>query len=529
MRCSTFPISKQLSESDQTRRLFESSQTGNVQVLHQLLAENQLLLHSVSLASRGSPLQVAAVAGHVDFVKEIVRLKPAFAEELNQDGFSPMHIAAANGFLEILRELLTVDSKLSQLKGRDQWTPLHYAAVRGRVGIIREMVLACPDSVEHVTVQGETVFHLAVRNSQFEAVRVLVTLVREIGKLNVLQMKDHLGNTVLHLATWKKQHQVVDWLDHIGTGLACALEVNNVNQSGLTALDLLLIFPSEAGDREMVELVRQRNKLDILNMKDNNGNSVVQCLLAINGTSTPATLDVNSTNQSGLTALDLLLIFPSGAGVLEIDGILRGSGALRARDIVHTNHNHTVLSFPAENQHNLQTDPKNLVEYFKFKRGRDSPDDARNVLLVVAVLVATVTYESALNPAGGLWQDTNLSKNGTDPPHIAGTSTNASYNLAYYIETVYNSIGFSVSLYMINILTTNFPLRLELQVCGVALYSTYVTALITISPDLTEWYVLFVHVFVLVPFLPMVVLLAVRLIIRLTQPLRNACICMSFE
>ncbi|KAL6126903.1 hypothetical protein ACLB2K_074948 [Fragaria x ananassa] len=198
----------ELSESDQTRRLFEASQTGNVQVLHQLLAENQLLLHSVSLASRESPLHVAAVAGHVDFVKEIVRLKPAFAEELNQDGFSPMHLAAANGFLEIVRELLTVDSKLSQLKGRDQLTPLHYAAVRGRVGIIREMVLACPDSVEHVTVQGETVFHLAVRNSQFEAVRVLVTLVREIGKLNVLQMKDHLGNSVLHLATWKKQHQV---------------------------------------------------------------------------------------------------------------------------------------------------------------------------------------------------------------------------------------------------------------------------------------------------------------------------------
>lgn len=249
----------------------------------------------------------------------------------------------------------------------------------------------------------------------------------------------------------------------------------------------------------------------------------MQCLLTINGTSTPGTtLDVNSLNQSGLTALDLLLIFPSGAGDLEIDDILRSAGALKARDMVHTtNHNHTVLSIPSASQshEHLQMDPKNLVEYFKFRRGRDSPDDARTALLVVAVLVATATYEAAINPPGGLWQDTNLSKNGTDPPHLAGTSNIASYNTAYYVVgAVFNSIGFSVSLQMINILTTNFPLRLELQVCGVAMYFTYVTALITISPGLTSgWYTLFV----LVPFLPMVVLRAVRLIIRLTEPLRN--------
>lgn len=275
---------------------------------------------------------------------------------------------------------------------------------------------------------------------------------------------------------------------------------------------------------------------------------MVQCLLANNGTSTPGTLDVNSVNQSGLTALDLLLIFPSGAGDLEIDGILRGAGALRARDIAHTNHNHTVLSVPAasESHDSLLMDPKNLVEYFKFKRGRDSPDDARTALLVVAVLVATATYDTAINPPGGLWQDTNLSKNGTDPPHLVGTANIASYNTAYYVVgAVFNSIGFSVSLHMINILTTNFPLRLELQVCGVAMYFTYVTALITISPGLTSgWYTLFV----LVPFLPNtyggttcreVYHQAYRTSAKSTADLRictkliyspnSMCICMSFE
>ncbi|KAL6126906.1 hypothetical protein ACLB2K_074951 [Fragaria x ananassa] len=248
-------------------RLIEASRSGDVQLLHQLLVANPVILHSVALASGENPLHIAYLAGHVVFVKEVLRLKPAFAKEINQDCFTPMHIASANGYVDIVKELLQVDPRLSQLKGRDQWTALHFAASRGRIDIVKEMVLACSECVEDVTEQGETAFHLAVKNNQFEAMEAMVEL-------------------------------------------------------------------------------------------------VVQSLLAINRTSTPATLDVNSVNQSGLTTLDLLLIFPSGAGDLEIDGILRGAGALRARDIVHTNHNHTVLNVPAESQqHSLQTD----LGYFKFR------------------------------------------------------------------------------------------------------------------------------------------------------------------
>ncbi|CAL9008409.1 unnamed protein product [Prunus brigantina] len=161
-------------------RLFEAFRTGDIQLLYQLLAKNPLLLHTLALVSSENPLHEASIAGHVDFVKEIVRFKPDFAKEINNDGFSPMHIAfaSANGYLEIVRELLKVDPRLSQLKGRDEWTPLHYAASRGRVDVVVEMVLTCPESVEDVTIQGETSLHLAVKRSQFEAIKALVELVR---------------------------------------------------------------------------------------------------------------------------------------------------------------------------------------------------------------------------------------------------------------------------------------------------------------------------------------------------------------
>ncbi|CAN6575572.1 unnamed protein product [Malus baccata var. baccata] len=443
-------------------RLFDASQTGDVQLLHRLLAENPLLLHSLALTSTDNPLHVASIAGHVDFVKEIVRLKPDYVEELNRDGFSPMHIASANGHLEIVREMLRVDRRLCQLNGRDEWTPLHYAASRGRVDVIREMVLACPESVEDVTVQGETVIHLAVKCSQFKAIKFLVELVAEANKVYILNMKDKHGNAVLHLATLKKQRLVGN------ETIAGALEVNSVNDRGLTALDL--VFPNETGDWEM-------------------------------------------------------------------DAILRGAGALKAGDIVHSgvqfsnshshNHNHTSSEAHQLQQQQQQEQQKtNRWEYFQFKKGRDSPSDARNALLVVASLVATATFQVGLNPPKGIWQDSSdVNNNGTgssnEPVHLAGRSIMGSYSeVSFVYFVVFNSIGFYFSLYTMIVLTVNFPLQLELQICIIAVFTTYSTAVANIAPSYNTG--LFITVFTSV--LPFLVGLAAKwarhpVTIWLTKPL----------
>ncbi|KAK1567764.1 hypothetical protein Q3G72_016391 [Acer saccharum] len=135
-------------------------------------------------------------------------------------------------------------------------------------------------------------------------------------------------------------------------------------------------------------------------------------------------LEVNATNQSGLTALDLLLIFPSEAGDREIQEILCNAGAMRTKDV-------TLSSIPSSpepfNQTLVNSTPgtpqactprtDDLVEYFKFNKGRDSP------------------------------------------------------------------VGFSLSLHMINMLTIKFPLQFELQICMAAMFFTYNTAVPALAPD----------------------------------------------
>ncbi|KAJ6976389.1 hypothetical protein NC653_028498 [Populus alba x Populus x berolinensis] len=150
-----------------------------------------------------NPLNIAAAMGHVDFVKEIIRLKPVFSREVNQEGFSPMHIAADNGQVEIVKELMKVDIKLCRLEGRQKMTPFHHAAIRGRAEVVRIV------SKMRLN-EGENALHLAVRNIRFEAIKKLVDWIRHMNKEYLLNMKDEQGNTVLHLASWKKQRRVVE-------------------------------------------------------------------------------------------------------------------------------------------------------------------------------------------------------------------------------------------------------------------------------------------------------------------------------
>ena len=190
------------------KRVFEAAQTGDVQKLQQLLEENPLILHASALASAGNPLHVASAYGHVDFVQEIINLRPDLAHEVNQDGFSPVHIASSIGHTGVVRELLKVEQKLCHLQGPEKNTPLHCAAIKGKVHVLSEMLSACPECIEDVTIQHDTALHLAIKNNQFEVITVLVNWIRRMKREEIFNMKDEQGNNVLHLATWKKQRKV---------------------------------------------------------------------------------------------------------------------------------------------------------------------------------------------------------------------------------------------------------------------------------------------------------------------------------
>ncbi|XVF08516.1 hypothetical protein REPUB_Repub07fG0009800 [Reevesia pubescens] len=200
--------------------------------------------------------------GHVEGIRSLLSVNPESGRSLNKDGYTPFHVACWSGNLEIVKEFVKADRKFCLVKDKHGRTPLHTAAMRGRLDIMRELLDACPQSVKEVTPASETPLHVAISHDQVKAVRLLVEFLRE-KKINhdVINRKDCIGNTVLHVATSRKQLQSLKYLLVNGSDNSL-VEVNAVNEGGFTALDILDVLPEHGKiDMEIEKILRRAGGL----------------------------------------------------------------------------------------------------------------------------------------------------------------------------------------------------------------------------------------------------------------------------
>ena len=64
------------------------------------------------------------------------------------------------------------------------------------------------DCIKDVTALGETALHLSVKFYKFEAFRKLINWLEILGMEELGNSGDEDGNTVMHLAVSRKQHEV---------------------------------------------------------------------------------------------------------------------------------------------------------------------------------------------------------------------------------------------------------------------------------------------------------------------------------
>ncbi|XWS17305.1 hypothetical protein CRYUN_Cryun33cG0056000 [Craigia yunnanensis] len=370
-------------------RLFEASRNGNTATLLKLLEEDPLILEDNSKhASVETPLHIASLHGHTDFVRYILSQKPGFAKVVNSKGYSPLHLACANGHVEIVKELLKIDGEtdheLCRQKDKKGRTPMHLAVIKGRDRAIAALILACPESVREVTDRGETILHLTVKSEI--GCKMLRGLLEGFKDKEMLNWKDEEGNTVLHLAAVRKQHEVMKFLL-----VQPELDVNAVNSNKLKALDILLKGPKQSNDQEIVQMLH----LASMPKPDNQA--------------------VTEQSQANDT-------------VIDVD--------TKTKDLTS------------------KRDTTNSFEWLgEMRRG----------IMVMAVLIATVTFEVALNPPGGLWQDEGPAGSNVTRlmhTHRPGKSIAAEFSpnsVTWFL--VWDSIGFLASMSIIVMLTSPSKLK----------------------------------------------------------------------
>ncbi|KAL0331751.1 UNVERIFIED_CONTAM: hypothetical protein Sangu_1720600 [Sesamum angustifolium] len=99
---------------------FEAGCLGNIDFLHDAVRGDGAILQKLhSLGTTNTPLHLASMFRHAEFVIEYISLSSISTyqlSQLNQDGYSPLHLASANGHLEIVQFLLEFGKHKSALE-----------------------------------------------------------------------------------------------------------------------------------------------------------------------------------------------------------------------------------------------------------------------------------------------------------------------------------------------------------------------------------------------------------------------------
>ncbi|KAL1220409.1 Ankyrin repeat-containing protein BDA1 [Cardamine amara subsp. amara] len=225
------------SSSTQDENIYEKlkkvAQVGDIERLYKLIAEDPNILdHYDKVSFCETPLHIAAEKGQTHFAMELMNLKPSLALKLNVSGLSPMHLALQNNHIRVVRGLVTINSSLVRIKGRGGITPLHQVAQIGDVELLSEFLFACPSSINDLTINCETVVHIAVKSHQFMVFKVLLGYIKRVNNKELLDWKDEDGNTVFHIAASINQIEVMKLLRK-------TVKVKAKNLDGKTAMDIL--------------------------------------------------------------------------------------------------------------------------------------------------------------------------------------------------------------------------------------------------------------------------------------------------
>ncbi|CAF2309679.1 unnamed protein product [Brassica napus] len=159
----------------------------------------------------------------------LVPIRQNLINSRDEEKRSVLSYAASIGYDEGVERLLQEFSNIAYVKDPDGFFPIHSACRRGHMGALQAILQSCPDTIELLNLQGQNVLHVAAECGKNEVVKYIL---KNEKYANLINQKDHKGNTPLHLATMFWYPMIV----HILTKDE-RVNVGEQNKLGFTALD----------------------------------------------------------------------------------------------------------------------------------------------------------------------------------------------------------------------------------------------------------------------------------------------------
>ncbi|XP_040997134.1 ankyrin repeat-containing protein NPR4-like [Juglans microcarpa x Juglans regia] len=398
--------------------------------------------------------------------------------------------AARKGSVPSLLELLQEDPKfLSKNTPTLSGTALHLASLLGHSAFAKEVLVRKPELAAELNPGGSSPLHLAAATGSVEIVKDLMLV-----NPDMCLVWDREGRTPLHLAAIKGRVGVLTELVRVRP------EATRVFTSGgESGLHLCVKHNRLEALKVLVEGIGGDD--EFVNWRDSNGNTVLHVAVSrkqsvmtkflLNQTK----IEVNAQNASGFTALDILSQGPRDIRDMEIKVSLKKAGALKINEAPSSTYypeivENAPLTQPSSSQ---ETGAKQPVVKHKHI---DWLGRKRSALMVVASLLASVAFQAAISPPGGVWQDdysVDSEGNPVGNPHKVGEAVMAYNGTDGYGQfMIFNTIAFLASLSIILLLVSGLPIKrrrwmwiqmVTMWIAITTLTGTYFLGLMNMTPN----------------------------------------------
>lgn len=147
------------------------------------------------------------------------------------------------------------------------------------------------------------------------------------------------------------------------------------------------------------------------------------------------------------------------------------------------------LETPKSITHNGNADTAQTSQQTGENSNKGIWESLEQMVLVVASLIATVTYQAGLSPPQTIWKEDMKNH-----PKCIFHRTNQSYScpdITYYLFMSFNTSGFFAAAFLIFFYRNGSYVRVLLPVALVSMMITYITLSVSMSPNVLSLFILY--------------------------------------